>query len=76
MARRPQPPEDHNEPVVVTEHVLHKLAVTVDEAAHLLSLNRTKIFALVRCGELLSFKVGKSRRITVAALHDYLRRVQ
>ena len=76
MARRQQRGEDHSEPVAVTEQVVHKLAVTVDEAAHLLSLNRTKIFAMIMRGELPSFKVGKSRRITVAALHDYLRKVQ
>jgi excisionase family DNA binding protein len=49
-----------------------KLAVTVEEAARLLSLNRTKVYALCMRGELRSVKIGRSRRIPVAALHEYL----
>ncbi len=49
-----------------------KLAVTVEEAARLLSLNRTKVYALCTRGELRSLKIGRSRRIPVAALHEYL----
>jgi excisionase family DNA binding protein len=45
----------------------------VEEAARLLSLNRSKIYTLCMRGELRSFKAGRSRRIPVAALHDYLR---
>ncbi len=64
------------EPEVGAELEVPKLAVTVEEAAQLLSLNRTKVFAMVMRGELRSFKVGRSRRIAVSALHDYLRRAQ
>jgi len=48
------------------------LAVTVEEAARLLSLNRTKIYALCMRGEIRSIKVGRSRRIPIAALQQFI----
>jgi excisionase family DNA binding protein len=51
-----------------------KLLVTVEEAAAMLSLGRTLTWALVRKGELSSIRVGKSRRVIVSSLHEYIER--
>lgn len=51
-----------------------KVLVSVDEAAALLSLGRTMVYTLVMSGDLPSIKVGRMRRIPVAALHAYVSR--
>ena len=51
-----------------------KLLVTVEEAAAMLSLGRTLTWALVRKGELRSIRVGKTRRVIVSSLHEYIER--
>ena len=48
------------------------LAVTVEEAARLLSLNRTKMYALCMRGDIRSIKIGRSRRIPIAALQQFI----
>jgi excisionase family DNA binding protein len=49
-----------------------KLLLTVEEAAGLLSIGRTRVFALIRTGELASVRVGSSRRVTPEALAQYV----
>lgn len=44
----------------------------VEEVAELLNVGRTKVFDLIRSGELGSVKVGGSRRITEKAIEDYI----
>ena len=51
-----------------------KLLLSVEEAAAMMSLGRTLVYTLVRSGEIASFKVGKSRRIPVGALHTFILR--
>jgi excisionase family DNA binding protein len=51
-----------------------KLLLSVEEAAAMMSLGRTLVYALVRRGEIASFKVGKSRRIPIGALHTFILR--
>jgi excisionase family DNA binding protein len=51
-----------------------KLLVTVEEAAAMLSLGRTLTWALVRKGELRSIRIGKTRRVIVSSLHEYIER--
>jgi excisionase family DNA binding protein len=51
-----------------------KVLVSVDEAAALLSLGRTYVYSLVVSGEIPSVKVGRLRRVPVAALHAYVTR--
>jgi excisionase family DNA binding protein len=52
-----------------------KLLLTVEEAAHRLSIGRPKMWQLVMRGEVLSVKIGASRRVPTAALVDYVRRL-
>jgi excisionase family DNA binding protein len=51
-----------------------KLLVTVEEAAAMLSLGRTLTWALVRKNELRSIRVGKTRRVVVSSLQEYIER--
>jgi excisionase family DNA binding protein len=49
-----------------------QLAVTVDEAAHLISVSKSKMGDLLRKGGIPSIKVDGMRRVTVRALEDWL----
>ena len=51
-----------------------KVLVTVDETAALLSLGRTMVYRLVLTGTIPSLKLGRTRRIPVAALYAYVER--
>jgi excisionase family DNA binding protein len=44
----------------------------VSDAMRLLRLSRTVIYELIRSGRLRSVKQGRSRRIPVAAIRDYI----
>jgi excisionase family DNA binding protein len=46
--------------------------VTVKVAAYLLSMGRSKTCELIASGELESVKIGRSRRIPVQAIQDYV----
>jgi excisionase family DNA binding protein len=52
-----------------------KLLLTVEEAAQQLSIGRPKMYQLVMQREVLSFKIGASRRIPVTALEAYVTRL-
>ncbi|MCA1682136.1 MAG: helix-turn-helix domain-containing protein, partial [Actinobacteria bacterium] len=39
------------------------------EAADALHIGRTKVYGLIRNGELVSIKIGKLRRVPVDAVH-------
>jgi excisionase family DNA binding protein len=47
---------------------------TVAQASAHLAQSRTTIFKLIKSGELASVKIGKSRRIPVSALDDFVAR--
>jgi excisionase family DNA binding protein len=48
------------------------LAYTPDEVAQRLHIGRTKIFSTLKSGELRSFVVGRSRRISDTALSEFI----
>ena len=50
-----------------------KLLLTVEEAAHLLSLGRSTVYTLLQRGEIPSISIGKSRRIPVDGLRQWIR---
>jgi excisionase family DNA binding protein len=52
-----------------------KVLVSVDEAAAMLSLGRTLVWELVRKKELRSVKVGRTRRILVSSVHEYVEKL-
>jgi len=51
-----------------------KLLLTVDEAAAVMSLGRTLLYRLVMRDEIISIKVGRTRRVPMWALREYVRR--
>jgi len=52
------------------------LLVTAQQAARSLSICRTKVYELLRNGELESVRIGTSRRIPAAALTEYIERLR
>ena len=51
---------------------MEKLMLSVDEAAEVLGIGRSAVYDLLRLNKLVSIKVGRSRRIPVAAIHRYI----
>jgi excisionase family DNA binding protein len=52
-----------------------KVLVSVDEAAQMLSIGRSLAWELVRRNELCSVKIGRTRRVVVASLREYVGRL-
>jgi len=48
-----------------------RIAYTVEETAHLLSLSVRKVKYLVNTGELASIKVGRARRVHGSAIEEF-----
>jgi excisionase family DNA binding protein len=48
------------------------LAVSVEEAARLIGVGRSKMFALVRSGEVRSVRAGGRRLVPIRALEEFL----
>jgi excisionase family DNA binding protein len=51
---------------------LGRLLLRPEEVAQALGVGRTMVFELIRTGELRSVKIGKSRRIPIAAVREYV----
>jgi excisionase family DNA binding protein len=56
-------------------HMDNRLLLTPEHAADKLDVGRTTVYALMASGELRSVKIGRSRRVPVAALEDYVSRL-
>jgi excisionase family DNA binding protein len=52
------------------------LLVCPEDAAHVLGIGRTKVYELIRSGALRSVRAGGLRRIPVAALADFVARLE
>ncbi|MGH9116437.1 MAG: helix-turn-helix domain-containing protein [Acidimicrobiales bacterium] len=48
------------------------LLLRPEEAAVLLGIGRTRVFDLIRSGELRSVKIGNSRRVSPTALAEFV----
>ncbi|TFV68122.1 UNVERIFIED_ORG: DNA-binding protein [Bacillus sp. AZ43] len=59
-------------------HVLagHRLLLTPEEAAEVLRIGRTTVYALMKSGELRPVHIGRSCRISQAEVERYVRRLQ
>lgn len=51
-----------------------KLALSVQEAADMMSLSHRHMYGLVRSGQIQSFKSGGRRLVRLSSLHDYVDR--
>lgn len=49
------------------------LSLTVAEAGEVLRIGRSKIYQLVRCGEIRSIRIGRAIRVPRDAVAEYLR---
>lgn len=52
-----------------------KLLLRPEEAANLLSIGRSKVYELIGTGELVSVRIGASRRIPAEALSEFVRQL-
>lgn len=50
--------------------------LTVDEAAEVLAVGRSTVYALLEAGVLRSVKIGRCRRIPTAALDEFIHSLQ
>lgn len=55
-----------------TRRDVPRLLLTPEEAAATLGLSRTRIYALMAAGRVESVLVGRSRRVPVAALEEFV----
>lgn len=68
-------PEQPTSTVIAdTQHDFLTL-LTVNEAAHRLSIGRTTMYALLKTGQISSVRIGRLRRIPAPALTDYTKRL-
>lgn len=56
--------------------VHERLLYSAEEAAELLGIGRTFMFALLASGDISSLKIGKRRKIPRDALDDYIQRLR
>jgi excisionase family DNA binding protein len=52
-----------------------KLLMSAEEAARALGIGRTRMYELLRSGEVASIKLGRSRRIRPEDLEEYVERL-
>jgi excisionase family DNA binding protein len=55
---------------------LRILLVRPEDAARVLGVGRTKVYELIRSGALRSVRVGGLRRVPVAALNEFVTRLE
>jgi excisionase family DNA binding protein len=67
----PDPPTPTPMAVTSTERVL----LSVEEAAERLSISRTRVYALIKTGALVSVRVGRLRRVPAEALTEFTARL-
>jgi excisionase family DNA binding protein len=53
-----------------------RLLLTPEEAARVLRVGRTTVYALMKCGDLRAVHIGRSCRISQAELDRYVRRLE
>ncbi|MCY9787322.1 helix-turn-helix domain-containing protein [Nocardiopsis sp. EMB25] len=56
----------------MTVHDLPKRLFTLTEAAHVLSMGRTRLFSEIKSGRLATVGTGKNRRVTADAIDTYV----
>lgn len=60
--------------MVTREQSRVRLLLTIPEAAASLALSRSHVYELVQCGDITTIKVGRSRRVPIAALEEFVAR--
>lgn len=70
-----KPPQAVRQASAATQ-VVGPVLLTPEQTASALSICRTKVYELIRTGQLESVQIGASRRIPVEDLEDYVRRLR
>jgi excisionase family DNA binding protein len=55
------------------DHPIPKLLLTVPEAGRALAISRSKIYDLLNSGDLPSVHIGRSRRVRVSDIEDFVK---
>ena len=55
---------------------MNKLLLKPEEAAEVLSIGRTKLYALMAEGRLASVRIGNSRRVPLDAVNEFIARLE
>lgn len=50
------------------------ICVRVNDAARMIGVGRTKLYALIAAGEIDTVRLGKATRITTVSLHELIKR--
>jgi excisionase family DNA binding protein len=58
------------------ERRMEKVLLTVEEAATVMAIGRTKMFELIATGAVESVRIGSSRRVPSAAVEAYVQRLR
>jgi excisionase family DNA binding protein len=58
-----------------SEQYIEKLLLSPEEAAEALGVGRSRVYDLIRTRQLVSVRIGKSRRVPVAAVYAYVERL-
>lgn len=53
-----------------------RILVGVEHAAELVSISRAQLYRLLDTGEISSMKLGRRRLVPVAALHEWVKRLE
>lgn len=53
-------------------HTVERLLYSVSEAGHAIGVSRNRAYELVRTGQLPSIRIGKTLRVPVSALQDWI----
>jgi excisionase family DNA binding protein len=59
--------------IPTAQKVSYRLLLTIPEAAQVLGVSRSILYQLVRAGEVATIKIGRSRRVPIVALEQYVR---
>jgi excisionase family DNA binding protein len=54
---------------------MDKLLLTAEEAAEVVGVGRTKVYELLRVGQIESVRIGRCRRIPLRAIQEYVARL-
>lgn len=57
----------------IWSHVMDQLLFKIEEAAKVLGTSRSTVYRLMTSGQLVSIKVGRSRRVTRQALERFVK---
>jgi excisionase family DNA binding protein len=52
--------------------IMEKLLLTIGEASEMLGVGRSQVYRLISDGQLTSVKIGRSRRVSVAAIRRFV----